>query len=80
MTPYFENLIGLIGQTKPVIFSKFDIRIAFHQLKLSNRAKEVCSFSTFIWGATVTSRWSALLSHPWVSLIYQPHSTTLLIN
>ena len=48
MTPYFEDLIGLIGLTKPVIFSKFDIRMAFHQLKLSNRAKEICSFSTFM--------------------------------
>ena len=35
MTPYLEDLIGLIGLTQPVIFSKFDIRMAFHQLKLS---------------------------------------------
>ena len=47
-TPNFEDLIGLIGLSKPVIFSRCDIRMAFHQLPMTERAKNICSFSTYL--------------------------------
>ena len=46
--PNVEDLLALIGTQKPTIYSKIDIRQAFRQLRLTERASDVCSFTTYL--------------------------------
>ena len=46
--PNIDYLLTNLGNQKPVIFSKLDCKNAYNQIELTDRASEICSFSTHL--------------------------------
>ena len=46
--PNIDYLLTNLGNQKPVIFSKLDCKNAYNQIELTERASEICSFSTHL--------------------------------